>query len=340
MRLSKFEYRRPETLEETLNLLAVHGEAAAVLAGGTDLLVRMKKRLVCPKLLISLRDLKTLSYVKQQKGALHIGAGTPLIGITGSNLVKEKAAALFTACEKIGAVTIQHYRGTIGGNILQENRCHHYNQSAFHRSGRQPCHKDGGKTCYARDNADRCYSTCQSDGATALMALNAELVLISKESQRTVKLSDFYTNDGMHPFAMEPGELLKEIIVPSGMTASAYERLSYRSAIDYPIVCAGAALKAAKGKVDTARIAVGAIGRSPLFMAQASGSLKGKLLTDEDAFRDAAFAAMESAAAFAVHNAGATLEYRCEMIEPMVFRALKGAVNAILEQSSKDGATK
>jgi CO/xanthine dehydrogenase FAD-binding subunit len=171
------------------------------------------------------------------------------------------------------------------------------------------------------------------------MALNAELVLISKDSQRTVKLADFYTNDGMHPFAIEPGELLKEIIVPSGMTASAYERLSYRSAIDYPIVCAGAALKAVKGIVDAARIAVGAIGRSPLYLAQASGSLKGKVLTDEDAFRDAAFAAMESAAAFAVHNAGATLEYRCEMIEPMVFRALKGAVNTLLEESSKDGAT-
>ena len=340
MRLPKFEYLRPESLEKTVNLLAEHGEQAKILAGGTDLLVRMKKGLLAPGVLISLRDLKELSYIEEKNGSLYIGAGTPLAAITGSNRVKKEATALFTACEKIGAATIQHYRGTIGGNVLQENRCHHYNQSKFHRSGRQPCHKDGGKTCYARDNADRCYSTCQSDGATALMALDAKLVLISKSGERMVTMADFYTNDGMHPFDMEPGELLREIIVPEEMTASAYQRLSYRSAVDYPVVCAGAALKATKGVVDKARIAVGAIGRSPLYLAQASAALKGKSLTDEGALRAVAVDAMESAAAFAVHNVGATLEYRCEMIEPMVLRALTAAAGTILGESAKHGATK
>ena len=203
-----------------------------------------------------------------------------------------------------------------------------------------PCHKDGGKICYARDNADRCYSTCQSDGATALMALDAELVMVSKGGERRLGVADLYTNDGIRPFAIESHELLKEIVIPTGANASAYQRLAYRSAIDYPIVSAGTAITASEGSVNKARIAVGAIGRSPLYLVQASALLKGKALKDEHAFRDAAIEAMESAAAFAVHNVGATLDYRCAMIEKMVFRALKTTADAILCALAIDGAIK
>ncbi len=328
MLLPRFDYLEPQNLEAALDLLAAHGDDAKILAGGTDLLVRMKKGLLRPKALISLRSLNELSYIKQENGAIRIGAKTPLAGVIASDLVKERANALFLACEKIGAVTIQHHRGTIGGNILQDNRCHHYNQSEFHRSGRQACHKDGGKICYARENADRCNSTCQSDGATALMALGAKLVLIRKDGERTVDLDQFYTADGIMPHQMESHELLKEIIVPISHAASAYERLSYRSAIDYPIVCAGVLLKTSqeqKDQIEEARIVVGAMGRAPLFLAQASSLLKGKTLEDAVAFQKAAKAAMDSAATFAVHNVGSTLEYRSQMVSPMVLRALKKA---------------
>jgi CO/xanthine dehydrogenase FAD-binding subunit len=131
---------------------------------------------------------------------------------------------------------------------------------------------------------------------------------------------------------MEPTELLTEIIIPVQGGASAYHRLAYRSAIDYPIVCAGALLKASPDKKDTiqeARIVVGAMARSPLFLAKESSELKGKLLTDTKAFQKAGNGAMNSASTFAVHNVGATLEYRCAMVSEMVIRALKEAARAI-----------
>lgn len=331
MRLPRFDYLGPDTLDEALDLLATHREEAKILAGGTDLLVRMKKGLLTPKFLISLKALNELSYIKKENDSIKIGARTSIADIIASDLIQKQAQALSQACEKIGAVTIQHYRGTIGGNILQNNRCHHYNQSDFHRSGRQACHKDGGKICYARDASDRCNSTCQSDGATALMALGAKIVLASKGHERTVDLANFYTTDGIMPFAMESHELLKEIIIPAEGGSSAYQRLAYRSAIDYPIVCAGVLLKlsaARKNIIDDARIVVGAMSRSPLFLARESSSLKGKKLTDTEAFKKAADASMNSAATFAVHNVGATLEYRCVMVSEMVFRALKSAAQA------------
>ena len=329
MRLPRFDYLGPDNLEEALDLLDTHRDDAKILAGGTDLLVRMKKGLLKPKFLISLKALNELSYIKKEDNNIKIGAGTSIADIIASNLVKKEAHALFQACEKIGAITIQHYRGTIGGNILQDNRCHHYNQSDFHRSGRQPCHKDGGKICYARDEADRCNSTCQSDGATALMALGAKITLARKGGERTVDLVDFYTADGIMPFAMESHELLKEIIIPMQGAQSAYKRLAYRSAIDYPIVCAGVLLKSSKkNEIREVRIVVGAMGRSPLFLVRASSSLKGKKLTDMDAFKKAADIAMDNASTFAVHNVGSTLEYRCAMVSQMVLRALKQAAEA------------
>jgi len=334
VRLPRFNYLGPDTLEDTLDLLAFHRDDAKILAGGTDLLVRMKKGLLKPNVLISLKALKDLSYIHEEDGYIKIGARTPLADITASDLIQKKACALFQACEKIGAITMQHYRGTIGGNILQDNRCHHYNQSDFHRSGRQPCHKDGGKICYARDEADRCNSTCQSDGATALMALGAEITLARKGGERTVDLANFYTTDGIMPFAMESHELLKEIIIPVKGAQSVYKRLAYRSAIDYPIVCAGVLLKPSKSqknKIEDVRIVVGAMSRSPLFLVQESSSLKGKSLTDVDAFKKAADSSMNSASTFAVHNVGATLEYRCEMVSQMVFQALKEAAQKAID---------
>ena len=334
MRLPRFDYLGPETLDQTLDLLATHKDDAKILAGGTDLLVRMKKGLLKPKVLISLKALNELSYINKKDGCIKIGARTSIADIIASDLIQKKAKALFQACEKIGAITIQHYRGTIGGNILQDNRCHHYNQSDFHRSGRQACHKDGGKICYAREEADRCNSTCQSDGATALMTLNAKIILARKGGERTVDLADFYTTDGIMPFAMESHELLKEIIIPIEGGQSAYQRLAYRSAIDYPIVCAGVLLKLSdtqKNEIDDVRIVVGAMGRSPLFLAQASSSLKGKKLSDTVAFKKAADIAMDNASTFAVHNVGATLEYRCAMVSQMVFQALDQAALAARE---------
>jgi 4-hydroxybenzoyl-CoA reductase beta subunit len=337
VRLPAFDYTSPEDLETALDLLDTHGEAAKVLAGGTDLLVRMKKGVLRPKVLISLKALDELSYIKEEESCIRIGARTTLADVMASDVVQRKARALFEACEKIGAVTLQHHRGTIGGNILQDNRCHHYNQSNFHRSGRQPCHKDGGQICYARDDSDRCHSTCQSDGATALMALGAKLLISSKGNQREVDLDNFYTADGIRPHDMAPNELLKEIVVPVGCGHSAYKRLAYRSAIDYPIVCAGVLLRTNADKRDTiheARIVVGAMGRAPLLLTQDAAFLKGKKLDDTAAFKKAADKSMKSAATFAVHNVGSTVEYRCEMVSLMVFRALEEAAQAAEDAAS------
>jgi CO/xanthine dehydrogenase FAD-binding subunit len=158
------------------------------------------------------------------------------------------------------------------------------------------------------------------------VGLDAQITLANKDRRRTIRLAELYTDEGIKPHAIEPDELLLEIIIPVNGGRSAYQRLSYRSAIDYPIVCAAVLLIPSVKTADEigeARIVVGAMGRSPLFIAPASASLAGKKFTDIDAFKKAADAAMDSAATFAVHNVGATtLEYRNKMVSHVVYKAL------------------
>ncbi|MCP4024538.1 MAG: hypothetical protein GY729_22050 [Desulfobacteraceae bacterium] len=327
MRLPRFEYLEPDDLTQALDMLASHKEDVKIIAGGTDLLVRMKNQLLTPAFVMSMKQLSGLSYIKNHDDTLTIGAKTTLADIVDSDDIQEGYTALAQAAERVGAETIQHHRGTISGNILQDTRCIHYNQSRFHRSGRQPCHKDGGKICYARDEGDRCYSTYQGDMAPALIALEAKVVLSKKDGKRTINLSDLFTSDGFHPFSIEPDELLTEIILPKqkNNSKSAYQRLSYRSAIDYPITSAGVMINSKAEKIKKARIVVGSMSRAPLFMVKASETLAEKSLTDIDAFKEAAGIAMDNAGTFAVHNAGSTLEYRCDMTFVMVLKALEQA---------------
>ncbi len=328
MQLPGFEYLEPRDLTEALNLLGESGADCAVLAGGTDLIVRMKQRLKTPGRLVSLKHLKELDYIREADGCLQIGAATSLDRIIRSDIVRQSLPGFHEAAKAVGARSIQHFRGTLGGNLCQDNRCRFYNQSAFFRATRQACHKAGGTICYARDGSDRCRSTCQSDGAPALMALAADVTLCGAGSERTIAVKDLYTAVGDAPLSLHSSELLTEISIPlpAPGSGSAYRRLAFRSAIDYPIVSAAAFLSIEAGVIRDARIVVGAIGSAPLFMVTASRSLNAKAADDAAALAAAAKTAGGSAAAFIVDNLNAGMDYRSAMIPVMVSRALRAAI--------------
>ncbi len=338
MRLPAFNYLEPENLEEALDLLAAHGPQAGIVAGGTDLLVRMKQRLTTPAYLISLKSLEDLAYIRQKGALLSIGAATPLGHIVSSDLLKQTVPGLTEAIETVGSPSIQHTRGTLGGNLCQDNRCQFYNQSAFFRGARQTCHKAGGQLCYAREGgSDRCHSICQSDAAPMLMTLDARILLMQKGQQRWMPLSEFYTARGEKPQALEPDELLVEIEIPApGKAAgSAYEKLAFRSAIDYPMASAAAAVQVANNKIQQARLVVGAMGSAPLVISKASDLLSEKSWDDENAMDKAAKAASDTAEAFAVRNLSPPTEYRVRMVAVLARRALQRSLAMAIKKGAK-----
>jgi 4-hydroxybenzoyl-CoA reductase beta subunit len=327
LRLPRFEYLEPETLEKALDLLNARGEACRILGGGTDLLVRMKQRLCQPAYLLSLKHLDELDGISRQNGGFTIGARTSLAAVAASSDVKKYLPALSRAMEAVGAPSIQHHSGTIGGNLCQEARCLFYNQSKAWRSGKPPCHKAGGQTCYARADSDRCHSTFQSDGATALLALDAEVTIAGIRGERRIPLVDLYSTVGEHPLTLEPGEILTYIHVPISDpgASSAYKRLAYRSAIDYPIVSVGVSIQTDDAVVKAARIAVGSMSRAPLLLNQVARLLEGNSITDAEVMSKVASQCRDLASTFAVDNVGANVDYRSQMVSVLVRRALKEA---------------
>jgi 4-hydroxybenzoyl-CoA reductase beta subunit len=329
LRLPTFEYLRPESLEDALKLLASHGGEAAILAGGTDLLVRMKKRLVKPEFLISLKSIHELNYIEQNGEVINLGAMTPLASLLDSRTIRTHFPALHQAVRLIGAPPIQHFRGTIGGNLCLQTRCLYYNQSAFWRSGRTRCHKDKGETCYAEENSDRCRSANLSDGGCALMVLGAAIELQTNKGKRVVPIEEFFTGKGENPFAIESHELVRSIQlpIPKEGEGSSFQKLTYRSAIDFALVSSAAWIAVKNQKISSARIAVCGAGASPLLLKEAAGLLVGKDLSDAKAIEETANQVRKHASAFMVDNLGSTLAYRQKMAGVMAKRAIKEALH-------------
>jgi hypothetical protein len=158
MRLPKFDYVAPKTIEELSSLLLKHQEEIKILAGGTELLVAMKQKVLTPNYLANLKTAPGLDYITGDKrGSVRIGALTTLTTIEESAEVQKKFPLLAQAA---GSVASPHIRqvATIGGNICLDTRCGYYNQSKEWRKVRETCLKLGGDVCHAVKSL--CESEC------------------------------------------------------------------------------------------------------------------------------------------------------------------------------------
>jgi 4-hydroxybenzoyl-CoA reductase beta subunit len=322
MRLPKFAHLQPESLEEGLDLLSEHGEEAKVIAGGTDLLVSMKQRLLTPQYLLNVKGLG-LDFIEEGKEGLRIGALTRLADIVKSPLVRGKFPVLAQAAGDVSAPPLQNM-GTLGGNLCQNTRCFFYNQSQFWRQARPLCFKTGGEMCHVVKGGDHCYSVYQGDLAPVLIALEARVKLVQKGSERVIPLLDLYTGRGEEPMALERGEILTEVEIPAsaGSWGGDYQKLRYRGAMDFPLVGVAAVLHRDGGSCGQAKVVLTAVASAPVVVEEASELLEGKK-PDEEVLARAAEAAYEMA--HPVANVGSTPRYRRKMVRAMVQRAMANA---------------
>lgn len=278
MRLPKFDYRRPESVQEACAIL-LEQPSARVLAGGTDLLVNMKHKVETPPTIVSLTAVPNLNYVRKENGVVRIGALTPLKRVYGDTFVAQKLPALAIAAASVGSYHHQTM-GTIGGNLCQQTRCKYFNQSAWWRSSRPICFKAGGDMCHVAKKEHVCYSTYCGDVAPALLALNAEVVLSGKEGSRQVPLESIYSGEGKTALNLGVGAILTELVI-SGQAAegfSTYKKFANRGSIDFPIV--GAAFWTSKATGES-RVALTAVDRKPVRARQLEDFMKGKQLGKE-----------------------------------------------------------
>jgi 4-hydroxybenzoyl-CoA reductase subunit beta len=170
--------------------------------------------------------------------------------------------------------------GTIGGNLCLDTRCNYYNQNYEWRKAIDFCLKKDGDICWVATASKRCVAASSTDCAPALMALGAEVTLVSEKEQRTVLLEDLYNNDGIDYLKRRPDEILTAIRIPAGFK-STYWKLRRRGAFDFPVLGVGAAIRMNQEIVEEARIALGAVASRPFLADKANQFLKGKKLADE-----------------------------------------------------------
>ncbi len=341
MNLPRFEFLRPATLKEALSVMEEHGKNLRVLAGGTEIIGRMKQGLLKPAYVMSLKGIPSLAGIRERKGRIVIGAATPLSDVAESPLINRLSKSVSEAAGLVAAPAIRNV-ATVAGNLLQENRCLFYNQSELGRRGLDLCHKLGGRVCHAVKGSKRCFSVYQGDLAPALIAVGAHALLQRTGSSRTVPVEGLFSGDGKNPIALAPDELLTEITLPirKARSASAYQKFRMRGSIDYPL--AGAAVFVLVGKggaIEDARIILGAAGAAPKAALGAADVILGKRaedIVDRPADPEAAqqniiarVASLAAKAVEAVENLPLTPPYRRKMAAVSTKRALEKALERI-----------
>ena len=269
-----FTYQSPTDLREACDLLSFGGEGARIVAGGTDLLVRIKQGLSTPHILIDVKniaELKVLSFTSDR--GLMLGSGLLLRRIETDPLIAEMCPALALTASKVASYPIR-WMGTLGGNLCQETMCWYYNQSSLWRHSQPECFKSGGAECTLVHQPEVCYSVYRGDLAVVLMALDAEVTLVSQKGERIVPLASLFQGKGEAPLAITPDEILTSILIPNPALnrQASYQKLSFRSAVDYPLASAAVSMEEAGPKnlnPSTARVTLGAMGPAPVRCVEA-----------------------------------------------------------------------
>jgi 4-hydroxybenzoyl-CoA reductase beta subunit len=285
MRLPQFEYVAPRTLKEASRALLADGEDSVFLAGGTDLLVLMKQRLVQPGRVVNLNTVPRLNFISAGKEGVRIGTLTTLHDIASSPLLREGYPALVQSAGTVGAY-VHQVMGTLGGNLCQGNRCRYYNQSSFWRSAKPSCYKAGGKICHVVPvrpaggrNTGICHSAYCGDIAPVLIALNGRVRITGRDGERILPLKKLYTQNGKRPLSLKRGEILKEVLIPPPAGKTLYLKWRLRESIEFPVISLALNLdRNGDGQIERARITLSGIAPGPVEASETEKVLKGAAL--------------------------------------------------------------
>ena len=253
-----FDYHRAGTLDEAIGLLSRYGKDAKVLSGGMSLLPTLKLRLGSFGHLVDISRIAALEYVKEEKGAVRIGAGTRQATLERSEVIR-KIGVLADAVPLIADPLVRN-RGTIGGNVA---------------------------------NGDPA-----NDGPAIVIALGAELVARGPKGERTIPANKFYKALYETALAADEILVELRIPAPPPRSGSAYRKLKRKTGDFAAAAVAVHLTLNANGTVERAGIALTNVAPTPVEAVKAMEFLKGKALDDktiEEAAKLAGQAASPSA---------------------------------------------
>jgi len=322
MRLPPFTYLAPVSVTDAVKLMADHGPAAMLVAGGTDLYPNMKRRQFEPSVLVGLRGIRDLTGVRGSAATgMTIGAGTILTAVSEHAEIARSYPALATAAGLVSSPQLRNM-GTIGGNVCVDTRCNYYNQSYQWRKAVNFCMKKDGEICLVAPGSHRCWAVSSSDTAPVLWSLGTKVRLVGPKGERVIPISALYQDDGIQYLSKQPGEVLTDIVLPPAEGwRSSYLKLRRRGSFDFPVLGVAVALRMEGDTVKEAAITLGAVASQPRPAPDAAALLVGQRLGPELIERVAEAAYRPSKP---LDNTDLTHPYRKKMTRVFVARALKG----------------
>ncbi|MCZ6503141.1 MAG: xanthine dehydrogenase family protein subunit M [Gammaproteobacteria bacterium] len=234
-------FESPKTTREAVALLAKEKGSAYVLAGGTDLLVRMKTGLIEPDLVVDIKRISAMQSIKTTASGTRIGAAVSGAELGENKKLKKAWPGVVEATNLIGSDQIQG-RCTMVGNL--------------------------------------CNASPAADSVPALMAARAKAVVVGKNKRRTVAVEKIITGPGETSLAkgeIIEAIILPRRSTKSG---DAFLRFIPRTEMDIAVVSAGISLTLARGVIKSARVALGAVAATPLLVPAAARAIIGTKLDD------------------------------------------------------------
>lgn len=280
--MPRFDYHRPRSLAEAIDLLAHLGAGAQLIAGGTDLVVQMKAGARSPAHLVSLNDLPELAGLSVDPDmGLRVGAAVRVSAVGAHPTVRADYPALAHACSVMATTQVRHM-ATVAGNVANGSPC--------------------------------------ADTSAPLLAYGARAQIVGPQGERFSRLSSFFR--GPKQVDLQPGEILVALQMPlrAPRSGSDYQRLSARSRVDMAAVgVAGLIELGEDGAVARSRLALSAVGPTPLRCRDAEAMLLGQ--RPDEALLDAVAAAC-AAAARPIDDVRATARWRRHVTGVLARRVL------------------
>ena len=282
MLLPRFDYHEPASVGEACEILATYGPKAKLMAGGTDLMVNMKKKILAPDHIVCLSKIAPMYGIEEKEDGIFIGARFTVAELTVDALVEKKLGALRSSARALGSPLVRN-RATIGGNIGS-----------------------------ARPAADL---------PPSLIAYGATVILESSKGKREVPLGDFFKGPGFTELRPEEVLTRINIPAPKDGEGAGYINIGVRQACDCNVanVASFIALDAGDGSIREARIVMGSVGPTPLRAKSAEALLVGQK-PDEALFRKAGEAARQDCTP--IDDFRGTASYRKAMVGLLTKRTL------------------
>lgn len=263
--LAEFRLAQPGTVKEAIAACLKHPGSRYV-AGGTDLIVNMRRGITGPDLLVDLSGIDELTEIKSDGRGVTIGAGVTIAALARNAAIASQYRALAQAAAAIAGPG-HRAMATVGGNLCLDTRCIYYNQSEWWRSANAYCLKNRGDVCHVAPQGQRCHAAFSGDLAPALLVYGAEVDIAGPQGQRRISLSDLYVEDGKAHLTLAASELVVAVHVPAATPLAAYEKVRVRGAIDFPLAGVAAALAISGVNIGSLHIALTGTNSRPFLLA-------------------------------------------------------------------------